>query len=142
LKTSKKVNDTVAVLRILKYFNLDPICEPGSGYKRTFSSECFIRMVGLLDRDMGLGRSDAAIPEKVRKSLRKLRCGLVESLYARIVKEFSKGGIQDEGRVKEYVGLVRMWNGLICLGRWVDGLHLGFGGLFRRQLGEWWLIDL
>lgn len=95
-------------------------------------------MVGLLDRDTGLGRSDAAAHEKAGKSLRKLRDGLVEGLYARIVREVSKKGLEDEGKVREYVGFARMWSGLICLGRWVDGL--GSGELVLCYLGEWWLI--
>ena len=83
---------------------------------------------------MGLGSSNGAdIHEDVLEELRVLRATLVEGLYVQILREFSKGGLEDEVTLRRYVGLVRVWDSLICLGRCVGG----FGGEFViRSLRE------
>ena len=83
---------------------------------------------------MGLGTSNGAgIHEDVLEALRVLRATLVEGLYDQIMREFSKGGLEDEVTLRGYVGLVRVWDSLICLRRCVGG----FGGEFVvRSLHE------
>ena len=79
-------------------------------------------MVELLDREVGLGQSSnagAGIHEEVGRALGALRDGLAEGSYDRIVKEILGEGLGDDRKVREYVGLVRMWDGLVCLERWV-----------------------
>jgi len=75
-------------------------------------------MMDLLDR---LGTPRAGVHEDVLEALRVMRAELVEGLYGRIVREDLEGGLEDEVIVGEYVGLVKVWDGLICLGRCVGG---------------------
>ena len=73
-------------------------------------------MVDLLDREVGF----AGVHEDVLEALRVMSGELVEGLYSRIVRQALEGALEDEVVVREYVGLVRVWDGLICLARCVD----------------------
>ena len=123
LRTSKKGRPE-NVLKVLQVFKVESL-----GKTRSMLSACFVRFVDLLVRDFpvnrfgSLNRYDGililtliSVHDDIVRALRTIH----GEMSARIFSNVTQTSLLDEGEVGQYVVVVSLWNGLLCLDKWLD----------------------